>query len=80
MYGKQMLNINIPDDEAIYALVFRPPVHEGFSYKSFTRFEGENLVVGYPFYLFVGKRVDVASYFVQGFSTQTFKSWLLSTQ
>jgi hypothetical protein len=80
MYGKQMLNINISDDEAIYALVFRPPVYEGFNYRPFTSFEGQRLVVGYPFYLFVGKREDVASYFVQGFSTETFKLWLLSTQ
>jgi hypothetical protein len=80
MYGRQMLNINIRDDDAIYAYVFRPPVYEGFMYRQFTAFEGRNLVVGYPFFLMLGKRADIGSYFIYGLPTETFKRWILSVQ
>jgi hypothetical protein len=80
MYGKQMLNINIPDDDQVYAYVFRPPVYEGFKYKQFTAFEGRNLVVGYPFYLVLGKKADIRSYFVSGLPSEAFKRWIFSVQ
>jgi hypothetical protein len=80
MYAKQMLNLNISDDDAIYALLFRPPVYEGFSYKPFTAFEGRNLLVGDPFYLMLGRKRDIGSYFVYGLSNQTFKLWILTVQ
>lgn len=80
MYPKQMLNINISNSEPIYALVFRAPVYEGFSYRTFTTFSQSSLVVGYPFYLVLGQREDIASYFVQGLPTQTFAQWMFSLQ
>ena len=55
-------------------------MYEGFEYKAFASFEGQELVSGHPFYLFIGKRGDIASIFVNGLSTDTFKLWLLANQ